>query len=289
MKPWLIIVLSVLWLVWTPFVLADQPIISRYVQQPPDVDGNEDDEAWSQAVAVNTHDSVANKAIRLKSVHTDQELFFLVQFQDPSEERQHKTLIWNHDLELYQVGPQREDSFVFKWSMEPKPLDLTLTSDQPYRADIWYWKAARTDHAGHADDKMQVYSRHRQNKAKRLLSKNGQLFYLRRMGDKGSAAYETLIHDAFIGHQTSQFKFLQPQGSRADIRAKGDWHAGLWTIEFARKLKTGQIDDLLFKRSEQYRFGVSIYEIAGRKANPKLEKPLFGSGEIGEILTLIFK
>lgn len=190
---------------------------------------------------------------------------------------------------MYRMGPRREDSFVFKWSMESRPVDLSLSGDRPYRADIWFWKAARTDHAGYADDKMHLYHVHQQKKAKKLLSKSGRIFYLRRMGDAGRAAYATVLHDQFSGPTVSQFIFRNPEGSRADVRAKGVWQEGLWTIEWRRKLKTGHPDDVSFELSGSYPFGVSIYEIAGRKEDPQSDKPRFGGGEVGESLTLIFR
>jgi hypothetical protein len=206
-----------------------------------------------------------------------------------TEERQHKQLAWNEEMEMYQAGPEREDSFVIKWSLEPEPVDLSLSGNSPYQADIWFWKAARTDHAGYADDKMHLYSLNRQSRSKQLLSKNGRVYYLRRFGDKGKPAYVATIQDDYTSEKLSQFSFRKPEGSRADIRAKGVWKEGKWTIEFARKLKTGHNDDISFNLRGKYQFGVSIYEIAGRKKNPNVDKPFFGSGEISEHLTLIFK
>ena len=61
------------------------------------------------------------------------------------------------------------------------------------------------------------------------------------------------------------------------------------TIEFGRKLKTGNNDDLQFDKSRKYLFGVSRHEIAARNLNPAIEEPKFGSGEISEHLFLRFK
>ena len=285
----LLVVIPALLLLWATPLLAGQQIISKRVDKPPVIDGNGNDPDWSQSVAVVTRDLVTEKEITLQSIHTADEVFFLVQYLDDKEERQHKTLIWNEALEMYKAGPEREDSFVFKWNMEAEPVDLTLSGNRPYQADIWYWKAARTDYAGYADDKIQVYSLHKQKKTKQLLSKSGRLFYLRRSGDEGKSAYETIFQDEFVSKRVPRFKFRKPEGSRADIRAKGEWKAGVWTIEFARKLKTGNNDDISLDLHGNYQFGVSIYEVAGRERDPKSIKPLFGSGEVGEELTLIFK
>ena len=79
-----------------------------------------------------------------------------------------------------------------------------------------------------------------------------------------------------------------PAGSRADVKAKGVWSYGRWTIEFARTLQTGNGDDIQFDVSKDYLFGVSRYEIAGREPALELKQPLYGSGDISEALTLRF-
>lgn len=37
-----------------------------------------------------------------------------------------------------------------------------------------------------------------------------------------------------------------PLGSAADVGAKGKWADGWWTLEFARRLDTGEADDTTF-------------------------------------------
>ncbi|MBF0368938.1 MAG: hypothetical protein HQL52_05705 [Magnetococcales bacterium] len=269
--------------------LGEQLLFSTRVEEPPVIDGQAEDPAWAQAKGISTQDRVTRKHILLKSVHTAEKVFFLARFADDAPEQEHKNLLWDEALEMYRVGPKREDSFVFKWNMEPYPVDLTLTGDTAYRADIWFWKGARTDHAGYADDKIQFLSELRRKQAKRVLTKKGRLHYLTRMGDKGDAAYETQLQENYNGPEIPQFRFKKPTGSRADVQAKGAWQEGTWTIEFGRKLNTGHGDDLAFVLPGRYQFGVSIFEIAGRKANPKIDKPLYGSGEVGEALMLVFE
>ncbi len=173
--------------------------------------------------------------------------------------------------------------------MEPYPVDLTISGEKPYKADIWYWKAFRTDPMGYADDKMHIYSSQESTEAKNLFSKNGQPFYLDRAGDAGESAYQTQVQEEYMGEEIPRYGHRKPKGSRADVQAKGVWQDGTWTIEFRRKLNTGHIDDVQFDPTIHYQFGVSRHEIAGKKKNPKLEQPNYESGEIGEPLTLEFE
>ena len=275
--------------VMTDGALADQQVVAVNVQRPPVIDGRADDAVWTRARAVTTIDAVAEIPLTLKAVYTEDAIFFLVQYPDATENREHKTMLWDEAAKMYRMGPAREDTFVFKWHLGAGPVDLRLSGDTPHLADIWYWKAYRTDHAGYADDKMHVFSITRMPRSQKILSATGHSFYLFRPGDAGEAAYRAVVHEKYEGDQVLRYAFAQPSGSRADIRAKGEWKEGSWTIEFARPLDTGQSDDVQFRIDRSYLFGVSRYEIAGRRRDPTIEQPDFGRGDVGERLTLIFR
>jgi hypothetical protein len=53
-------------------------------------------------------------------------------------------------------------------------------------------------------------------------------------------------------------------GSRDDLKAKGIWQDGRWTVEFARKLNTGHNDDIRFKatpgETRYYVFDVAVFD-----------------------------
>ena len=270
---------------------AMQSLVATRTAAAPQIDGDEADACWQQAGSVIVHDVVANIDIVLKAVHDGENIYMLAEYPDADESRLHRALVWKPELKSYQNGPTREDALVLKWSMSGTDADLTLKSDRPYRADIWYWKAHRTDHAGFADDKIQHYTTTRDKKSLLLLSKSGKVFYLLRKGDSGASAYKPKLQTAYTEDQVAKYDLVTPEGSRADVRAKGHWQDGRWVIEFARKLDTGHDDDLQMALDGHYRFGVSRYEIAGRQ--PELEgesdTPLFGSGEVGELLQLSFQ
>ncbi len=110
-----------------------------------------------------------------------------------------------------------------------------------------------------------------------------------RKGDSGTPAYKSEIPVKYDSDIVHRFISQAPTGSRADIKAKGKWKNGIWTIEFGRALDTGNSDDIRFELNNNYQFGVSRYEIGGRKPNPELDQPLYGSGDISEIITLVFQ
>lgn len=268
---------------------ADQALLATPAKQLPSIDGIADDPVWQQASVVKTFDPIANLEIEIRAVYTEDSIAMLIEFDDDDENRTHKPLIWDRAAGIYKAGPQREDTMVIKWNMNLLPTDLRLTSDRPYKADVWYWKSYRTDHAGYADDKCHNYSKYKHSdKNKRLVSNKGQIFYFSRYSDSGKSAYQSLVPTTYFGDRVEGFKLGKPQGSLADVRAKGIWQNKRWTIEFARKLQTGHDDDVQFITSNKYQLGVSRHEIAGRKPDAKIQQPNFGSGEITEPLTLTF-
>ncbi|MCB1744426.1 MAG: hypothetical protein KDK91_28920 [Gammaproteobacteria bacterium] len=267
---------------------ADQQMRCLHVSQPPAIDGVASESSWSRPKAVVTRDAVSAVDVELRCLYSSQAIFFLVSYADPDESREHKTMHWDPEQKRYRSGPEREDTFVFKWSMEPDPIDLSLAADHPYKADIWYWKALRTDPVGYADDKYQVYTNAPVGRATRLLSHSGRRFYLLRDGDDGEPAYEMLVHAEFERELMSRYTHRKPTLSRADVRAKGLWQDGRWTIELGRALRTAHHDDVQFEPGRRYQFGISRHEIAGRKSDATLRTPDFGAGEVGESLTLVF-
>ncbi len=268
---------------------AGREVSAVRVSEAPSVDGKAEDSCWAEAPEFVTRDPLAGIDIRLRAVYTDESIYLLAVFPDATENRSHKAMRWSAEKNAYETGPDREDTFVVKWNMEPFPVDLTIDSDEAYKADIWYWKAHRTDPAGYADDKYQLHDATPMAEATAVLSRSGRPFHLFRSGDGGSAAYQVLVYDTYEGDRVPKYRIQAPRGSRADVRARGAWHQGVWTVEFGRSLDTGQGDDLSLAPGGRYLFGVSRYEIAGRKPDPGIEEPLFGAGDVSEPLWLVFR
>lgn len=272
----------------TSLSFAEQSLVAIPVTAPPVIDGLTNDPAWKNAPVLTTFDKTNELPIMIKSVYTDKEIFFQVSFPDSDESRTHKSWVWDKRRQFYTVGYDREDIFVFKWNMAPKPVDLSISSDSAYQADVWFWKACRTDGAGYADDKIHVYNQTEDRNATRMVSRSGEIMYLLRTGDKGESAYNINLISEYQGATLPRYALKQPTGSRSDIRARGVWQNGRWTIELGRKLVTDNQDDIQFVPGEKYLFGVSRYEIADRQPNAKLSDPLYGTGDVSETLWLEF-
>lgn len=267
----------------------NKTLTAMRVDQSPTIDGVAIEPLWEAVEMTIVHDQQANIDIELKACYDEERIYLLVTFPDATENRLHRALVWNNDSNRYSEGPTREDTLVLKWNMSPYNTDLSLTSDRPYRTDIWFWKASRTDHAGYADDKIQYYTSTRSKQSQQLISASGKVFYLRRDADAGESAYIPKLQTEYAGDIIAKYRESKPTGSRADVRAKGQWNQGVWTIEFSRLLDTGHGDDVQMSSTKTYTFGVSRFEIAGRKPEPKSQQPLYGCGNTTESITLTFK
>ena len=265
-----------------------QKLLAMFVEEPPVIDGIANDAAWETAQEIITLDKANNLPITIKAVYTDAEFFMQVKFPDANESRTHKSWTWNKDREIYTVGHDREDIFIIKWNILSEPVDLSIFADNPYQADIWYWKACRTDVTGYADDKSHILSQVEERNATKIVSKSGKTMYLLRRGDTGTTSY---MIDLVTEHQEEimpRYRYQSPTGSRSDVQARGTWKNGTWTIEFRRNLITTHQDDIQFTTDKKTIFGVSRYEIAGRDTNQKLSDPLYGTGDVNEPLWLEF-
>lgn len=253
------------------------------------IDGKSDDPAWQHSDSVTSMDSLSGIPLSVRASYDDEFIYMLISFPDPEASTTHKSLSWNSEQKLYETAPDREDTLVIKWNMPGSVSDLRLDGSSPYRSDVWFWKAHRTNPSGYADDKYQIYSANHTQNSHVVTTKEGRPFYLTRKGDQGSPAYRLNIPHEYQGNIISAYKHVTPSGSRADIKAKGVWDNGIWTIEFKRKLNTHQPDDVVIKTDSDTTFAISRYEIAGRKVNNNLSQPFYGAGEVGPLIKLIME
>lgn len=264
-------------------------LISHYVMSPPKIDGSDNDKVWQKAKPITVLDFSSQRPIILKSIHTDKMIFVLAKFPDKAPSESHKTWGWDYEDEIYKQLKDREDVCAIKWSMVGNNVSLSLRQPMEHKADVWFWKAHRTNPAGFADDKWQALTKQKYPKTNLIVSAVGEKYYLQRSGDKGRSAYKTKIVFAYQGDILPKFVPQQPTESRSDIKAKGEWKKGYWTVEFARKLDTGHKDDIAFRGGGTYLFGISLYELTNLSALFMLNQPLYKSGDVYDRILLTIK
>jgi hypothetical protein len=264
----------------------EMTLVSIPVADAPIVDGQANEAFWQTAPAITTLDYSSQRPITIRSVHTKREIFFLATFPEEIPHETHKTWVWDAKEEVYREGPDREDVFVFKWSMSGNAVDLRLREAQPHVADIWFWKAHRTNPSGYADDKGQGVSKTPGATARKIQSAKHGTLYFDRWGDKGEPAWQAQLYFDYQGPRLPQFVPRTPEGSRADVRAKGVWSNKQWTLEFGRKLNTGHHDDIVFTPGGLHLFAVACYAMALDTPHESWSRPLYRTGDAFDRLLL---
>ena len=67
----------------------------------------------------------------------------------------------------------------------------------------------------------------------------------------------------YSGDVIPAYAIKEPTGSGADVRAKGKWENGYWTVELLRKLNTGYPDDTAFDPARTYAMAVAVQDRTG--------------------------
>lgn len=234
----------------------------------PTLDGNSSDWSGVNAVTVPLFKTKPDGKTNVKSVSVrsgvfGDQVYFLLQWEDSTHDAQHKPFVWNASKNKYETGPQREDRLAIQFAMEG---DYTFDwfSGKSFTADMWHWKAARSNPAMLVHDKMTIIGTDKVKKAFKATARNGQTIYIQRPSDKGGPLYTTKRY-------RSKEKDVMPKyivnagaiGSIADIKARGVWKDGMWTLEIQRKLNTGHSDDVVFVPGTAVKGGISIFNRTG--------------------------
>lgn len=190
-------------------------VLVRSVATPPLVDGSGLDDAWRAGEGVNLAgpDAADGARVTVKACSDGLRLYLLVSFPAKKERRRHRPWHWDPTAQHYRSGEEQEQTLTI------------IFQGAGGMADLWLWRADRTDAAGHADDGW-------------FMPGNGF------RADAGSPCWESRYVADFAGVQLPRFYPREPSGSLADVRARGVWERERWTVELSRPLDSEHADDL---------------------------------------------
>jgi hypothetical protein len=246
-------------------------IVSVSVMKAPTVDGIGNDPVWGSAkplavVAKRVMEPNIGLSSRasVRSVHTDTHVYFLVSWEDATEDISHKSWVWNVEKKAYEEGPDREDMFSFGFEHTG---DFTADMLSPVDSvwEIWHWKAFRTNPQGYAMDKTHRYARSKpEARANPHKVRDGSEVWISRPEDAGDTVEKKQpAPSTYQGDRVAQYVPGAPRGSAADVRAKGMWANGRWTLEFERRLDTGNPDDTAFDLARSYKMALATFDRTG--------------------------
>ena len=238
------------------------------VTEAPEIDGRDSDVAWSLARGsrVTVREVAGDQKGRssqviLKSVRTTSHIYFLVSWADATHDATHKTWVWNAEKKGYEQGSDREDVLALAFE-HTGTFNADMLSGVEAVWDVWQWKAARTDPAGYAMDKTHHFSKAKPTgKAKSFPAREGSTIWIARPEDDGGSPQKSQpAPGERKGDRVPKYVAGTPSGSAADVRAKGVWQDGRWTVELARKLSTGHADDVALDVRKTYRMGLAVFD-----------------------------
>lgn len=238
-------------------------VLAVFAGDPPLVDGRGDDAAWDLADDLPLRLALEGKTVEgtVRAVVSAGSLHLLVRWRDPTEDREHK--VWTPAGEgKFAGGPEREDVLAVGFPISGE-FTGDMTSPVECVWDVWQWKSARTDPAGFAMDKSHVHS-FADPGGKRHVHDlpDGRKLHIARPEDAGTSATRSVPAPAPGGARTAQYVAQDPAGSAADVRARGVWADGWWTVELSRKLSTGHPDDADFVGRDAVPFAIAVLDRA---------------------------
>ncbi|NIS61062.1 MAG: hypothetical protein GTO13_10270 [Proteobacteria bacterium] len=151
--------------------------------------------------------------------------------------------------------------------------------------DLWQWRAHRSNPVGYADDDWVLEYRwsDKGKLFKKMKLKDGHPpvmfdksktgYYAFQWDDRNKVKYYYLTTENSVPYDPQKYKpkkgdiipqrliEAEPSGSRADVKADGEWKDGKWTVILTRKLNTGdRATDKAFKRGKKYTVGLAVHD-----------------------------
>jgi hypothetical protein len=260
---------------------AAQTIVVSKLSQAPEIDGN-----GSEWRGVSSHTIVLTptrpdsklegREVMFKAGHFDGQVYFYAQWPDDKGNIVHRPYRWDDGAQRYTKGSEREDRFAVQFEMSGEySSDWANASD--FKADMWHWKASRSNPLGLAHDKVTTLSSSKLIRAASIPSSDGSSRYVFRESDEGTALYRTLRYSEVKEQEIMpKYELLpDPQGSIADVKAKGAWRDGNWHLELSRKFDTGHDDDTQFKLNQAVRGGIAVFDASSENDHVISETLLF--------------
>ncbi len=253
----------------TPAVISAEPLtiaVSR-AQSSPVVDGKLDEwgkDGWHKipvksAIEGDKDNRTGNIAVEVKTVISGKDFFIAARWPDKSESINYKNWVWKR--KKYKRGKKLDDMFAVRFDMGGN-YDICMIVEKTYKADVWLWSAGRSNPAGLANDMWHLVTTDMMEDAAEYKTPSGKIVYIKKYKDEGSPIFENTRPNRKknVGDKLPGIKVLDnPSGSVADVKAKGIWKDGYWTLELSRSLDTKNEDDVAFQPGKKLLGAIAVY------------------------------
>lgn len=257
------------------------------------MDGIDNEPAWAAAEEVTVPLSFGKvKSAQLKALYSDEDVLIRVRWADATKDSLHHPWVWNEKSDKYLPGTQVEDSLLLSFEAGCEWFPSFL-SGYAFDFDAWHWLAGRTDPIGQALDLSGSMKDVKLPSNTPYASRNNKDEWNLKFTDRNESILNKpwgkldrqymlwpVMSTVFYGDKldgsrirgdarqlppparppsssaamSPQFAPFELKGNAADVRAKGYWQDGFWTVEFRRKLitKGGTAWDVQFDRLSQF-------------------------------------
>lgn len=212
-----------------------------------------------------------NLTVQIKAGVHQGRFYLAMRYPDDHEDREYRGWDWRGDR--YVEGKKLDDMASVRFHMTGE-FDRTMLSAKEYQVDVWLWSAARSDRSGTADDFQHTISTRMQDEAAEYTLPGGQTVYIKKNRDAGTPSTKALPRPRENkGERVPSFEIQKPSGSVADVTARGVWKNGVWQLEFARALNTGNPDDRAFAPGQKVTAQIAVFN-RGNAENKSVSEPL---------------
>jgi hypothetical protein len=248
--------------------LADDPVLeAAKTAKLPAIDGKADDEAWKAVkelvVPMGLPEEKPERKAFMKAVHDGDSLCVLVRWADETKTDVHQVYSWSLSDEKYVVqdDAEYEDSVSLGFALEGT-FNPDMLAAVEAKWDVWHWGADRS-RSGYALDLWHVYSKNPPDglKSKQKTARDESRLFIARPMDAGTPGFKVVAPPKAKGQdKVPQFDVQKPAGSAGDVEARGVHADNMWTVEFKRKLKTGNKDDVAIDPAKPLPFCLATFD-----------------------------
>lgn len=245
--------------------MAQQSLEAKATDQSIELDGDASEWTNISGLTVPLTGKGGVASVEIKAAIKGDMIYVLAVWPDSSEGKYHKPYKWNESAQSYKKGKEKEDRFAISLKMSGD-FSANKLDGRAFEADVWHWKASRSNPGGLAHDKFWKVSAEHFDKAKKFKTKDGKKVYLARKSDAGDRLYKPVKYDAKQGDIMPSYAVnTGAKGSIADVKAKGVWRDGKWYLELARKLDTGHADDAVIPAAGKIEVAIAVFNAVGGK------------------------
>lgn len=238
---------------------------------------------------------------KVKSVYTKDEIFFLFEWPDKDKTLNKNRWRYTGDKWSKIKGDEDRLGVLFEINRVNKFANKGCSilchnesknekdwyfavSTKKEKADLWHWKSVRSNPVGYTEDGYVIANPSKKPEKGRKRDQGSGKAKSNRIKDKSGPSHmqdpsksvfskdSLLVSEATRIKDYSMFKKGDEipgymlnrvwKGSFADIKTRGVWKDGKWTVMMWRKVDTGNDDDIKFNTRKTYTFGIAVFDNA---------------------------